>query len=167
MKRILALTLAALLLLSGCGAAKTDGDTKKPENKTQGIELGDVSLHIGSKLTDEDKASLGDPIGTSEAPSCMYEGFDIIYEYEGFTLQTNRQSEEEIVCIITVTDAKYPTQKGIKVGDSVDVVKEAYGTPVDESDYYLVYETTDNFDLTFSLNDGQVTVIEYALRAED
>lgn len=166
MKRILALALAAVLLLSGCGANKTGGDTKIPEN-TKGIVLGDVNLLIGGRLTDEDKETLGDPISTSEAPSCMYSGFDIIYEYDGFTLQTNQQSEDEIVCIITVEDSKYPTAKGIKVGDTADAVKDAYGDPADESDYYLVYETADNYDLSFSLSDGHVTVIEYAMRVED
>lgn len=166
MKRILALALAALLLLGGCGAAQTDGDNKKLQTETKGIELGEVSLYIGGRLTDEHKEMLGDPISTSEAPSCMYEGFDIIYEYEGFTLQTNQQSEDEIVCIVTVEDSQYPTAKGVKVGDSVDAVKDAYGDPTDESDYYLVYETADNYDLSFSLSDGQVTVIEYAIPIE-
>ncbi len=166
MKRIFALALALTLLLCGCGDNQPT-DTKKPEYAAKGIDLGDVTLLIGGRLTDEDKDALGDPISTSEAPSCLYAGFDIIYEYEGFTLQTNQQSEDEIVCIITVEDANYPTSKGIKVGDTAEAVIDAYGEPTDESDYYLVYETQDNYDLSFSLEDGRVSVIEYAVISEN
>lgn len=167
MKRILTLALAAALLLCGCGG-NTDGKdqnepTKTPDdNKANAIVLKDTTLYIGGNLTADKKEALGEPIGTSEAPSCLYEGSDIIYEYDGFTLQTNQQGEDEILCIVTVETAAYATAKDIKVGDAVEAVKDAYGEAEKETKYYIAY-TEDNTALTFSLSDGKVTAIEYAI----
>ena len=162
MKRILALTIAAMLLLGGCGV-KENNDSKKPAEHTEkGIQIGGVTLNIGGVLTDEKKEALGEPISTSEAPSCLYEGFDIVYEYEGFTLQTNQQSEDEIVCILTVETEKYPTAQGVKVGDTAEAVREAYGEAEEDTKYYLTY-TVDNTAITFSLSSGKVSAIEYAV----
>lgn len=164
MKRILALALALTLLLCGCGGKEDKGGnnthTTQPA-ETQGINLNGVKLLIGGVLSDEDKANLGQPVSTAEAPSCMYEGMDVIYEYDGFTLQTNQQSEDEIVCIVTITDPAYKTDKGVKIGDTADAVKKAYGAATEGNNYYLVY-AKEGFETTFNLSDGAVEEIVYA-----
>lgn len=163
MKRILALAIAATLLLSGCGG-KTDkgGDIKKPEaNAAADITLKGVPLNIGGELTDEMMNELGEPNEQTESPNCVYEGAVYDYLYDGFSLQVNQQESKNTLLMITITDTEYATDKGVKIGDTADAVKEAYGTATEESKYYLVY-AADGFDVTFHLNNGTVEEIVYA-----
>ena len=168
MKRILtmtlALTLAMALLLCGCGG-KDSGTTdngNKNSFQTAGIQIGGANLNIGGRLTDEIKSTLGEPISTSEAPSCLYEGMDTVYEYEGFFLQTSQMGDSEVVVIITIETANHTTNKGIKVGDPAEALNNAYGEPEEETKNYVVYRHDNNVTITYSLRDGKVSAIEYA-----
>lgn len=165
MKRLFALVLAAALLLCGCGGADKGGDQKKSDNHTENIRIGDTTLTIGKGLTNQQKADLGTPVSTSEAPSCLYEGYDMVYEYEGFSLQTNQQDEKEILCIVTLKSDAYPTDKGVKVGDTAAAVTDAYGKADETTKYYVVYHLSKTVVLTFYLEAGAVTSIEYAQAA--
>lgn len=167
MKRILtmtlALTLAMALLLCGCGGKDAGTtDNNKDKFQTAGIHIGDATLNIGGRLTDEIKTTLGDPVSTSEAPSCLYEGMDTVYEYEGFSVQTSQVGDSEIVVMITVETADHTTAKGIKVGDTAEAAANAYGEAVEETRNYVVYNDDTNTTVTFSLKDGKITAIEYA-----
>lgn len=163
MKRILALALALTLLLCGCGG-KTDkgGDTNKTEaNTAAGITLKGASLNIGGELTDEMLKKLGEPSEKTESPNCVYDGAVYDYIYTGFSLQVNQQESKSTLLMVTITDTAYKTDKGVKIGDTADTVKNAYGTATEESKYYLVY-AKETFELTFNLNDGAVEEIVYA-----
>ena len=163
MKKLIALAIAATLLLTGCGAGGNDvGGGNKPAFKTAGITLNDTNLFIGGNLSADKKASLGEPISTSEAPSCLYEGMDTIYEYEGFSVQTSQVGDSEIVVMITVETADHTTAKGIKIGDTAEAAANAYGEAVEETRNYVVYNDDTNTTVTFSLKDGKITAIEYA-----
>ena len=163
MKRILALALAALLLLSGCGKSNTtkEGDT----TATATVKLGEVALTVGDTLTADQKTALGEPASVSEAPSCHYEGMDTVYVYDGFSVQTYRYENADAIAVITVESDAYPTDKGIKVGDSLEAVSEAYGDPVEETKYYAVYDLTDKVTLTFELDGDKVATILYEEKA--
>jgi hypothetical protein len=163
MKRILALALALTLLLCGCGG-KTDkgGDTNKTEaNTAAGITLKGASLNIGGALTDEMLKKLGEPSEKTESPNCVYDGAVYDYIYAGFSLQVNQQESKNTLLMVTITDTAYKTDKGVKIGDTAEAVKNAYGTATEESKYYLVY-AKETFELTFNLNDGAVEEIVYA-----
>lgn len=161
MKRIFALAMAAMLLLCGCGK-----DNKKEEGGSKAaVKLGDVTVTVSEALTDEMKTALGEPIGTEEAPSCHYEGMDTVYVYDGFRIQTYRNGDTDAVAVITVESADHPTDKGVKVGDSTEAAKDAYGEAAEETAYYIVYDLTDNVTLTFELSDGKVATILYEEKA--
>ena len=163
MKRILALALAAMLLLCGCGG-KTDkgGDTNKTEaNTAAGITLKGASLNIGGELTDEMLKKLGEPSEKTEAPNCVYDGAVYDYYYDNFSLQINQQEDKNTLLMVTITDTAYKTDKGVKIGDAADTVKNAYGTATEENKYYLVY-AKEGIEITFNLNDGAVEEIVYA-----
>ena len=167
MKRILtmtlALTLAMALLLCGCGKdSGTTGNNDGNQFQTAGIQIGGATLNIGGRLTDEIQSTLGEPISTSEAPSCLYEGMDTVYEYEGFFLQTSQVGDSEVVVIITIETANHTTNKGIKVGDTAEALSNAYSNPVEETKNYVVYRHDNNVTVTFSLRDGKISAIEYA-----
>lgn len=164
MKRIFALALAATLLLCGCGG-NNDGGVTPPPTPTNGIVIHDTTLFIGGNLSADKQASLGEPISTSEAPSCLYEGMDTVREYDGFTLQTYRVGETDVIVMVTIETAAFVTDKGIKVGDTAEAVSTAYGAAAEETKNYVVYNDTPTTTLTFSLKNGVVTAIEYAQAA--
>lgn len=166
MKRILALALAAMLLLGGCGGKEIkDGNTnntKAPENSAgHSVTLGDVRVNVGGELTDEMLKKLGEPNEKTESPNCVYDGAVYDYYYDNFSLQVNQQEDKNTLLMVTITDTAYKTDKGVKIGDTADTVKNAYGTATEESKYYLVY-AKETFELTFNLNDGAVEEIVYA-----
>lgn len=162
MKRIFALALAVTLLLCGCGKS-TDNNDKGGNAAT--VKLGDVSLTVGAAFTAQQKDALGEPVSTEEAPSCHFDGMDTVYTYTGYSLQTYRQDDADILCVITIEDAAYPTDKGIKVGDTATAVTEAYGEAAEQTKYYVVYDLTEEVSLTFQLKDDAVTTILYELKA--
>ena len=165
MKRILALALAMTLLLCGCGGKEIkDGNTdnaKTPESPTgHSITLGGATLYVGGELTDEMLKKLGEPNEKTESPNCVYDGAVYDYYYDNFSLQVNQQESKNTLLMVTVTDPLFDAENGIKIGDTADQVKEAYGTATEENKYYLVY-AKETFELTFNLNDGAVEEIVY------
>ena len=160
MKRIFALTLAVLLLL--CGCQKADDNTDKNEGgNPAAVQLGDATVTAGEILTADAKTALGSPISVEEAPSCHYEGMDTVYRYDGFSIQTYRQDDADRVAVITIESDAYPTAKGIKVGDDLGTVMDAYSDPTESTNYYFVYDLTDKVTLTFELDGDKVAVILY------
>lgn len=161
MKRIFALALAVALLLCGCGK-----ENKKEEGGSKAaVKLGDVTVTVGETLTDEMKTALGEPASTEEAPSCHYEGMDTVYGYDGFSIQTYRKGDADCIAVVTIESASYPTDKGIKVGDNLDAVMDAYGEADEPGNYYWVYDLTDKVTLTFELDGDKVATILYEEKA--
>lgn len=166
MKRILALALALMLLLCGCGGKEDKGGnnetTKAPAKVTESsITLNGVAVSIGGDLTADMLKKLGEPSEKTESPNCVYEGAVYDYIYAGFSLQVNQQEGKNTLLMVTITDPAYKTDKGVKIGDTADTVKNAYGEATEGNNYYLVY-TEKGFETTFNLSDGAVEEIVYA-----
>lgn len=157
MKRFFALALAVAMLLCGCGK-----ENKKEEGGSKAaVKLGDTTVTVGETLTAEMKTALGEPVSVEEAPSCHFEGMDTVYRYDGFSIQTYRKEDADAIAVITVESADYPTDKGIKVGDNLDAVMDAYGEADEPTNYYWVYNLTDKVTLTFELDGDKVATILY------
>lgn len=166
MKRIFALTLAAILLLCGCGNGgndkKNEDGADKDNTDKAAIVLKDTTLKIGGELTEEMLNKLGEPNEKTASPNCVYDGAVYEYIYDGFTLQVNEQGDgKNTLLIATISDTAYQTADGIAIGDTLETVKEAYGEPTEGNDYYVVYELSDTVCLTFELEDGKVALILY------
>lgn len=159
MKRIMVFMVVCLLLLSGCG-----GQEETSTNKAA-VTLGDVTVTLGEALTQEQLDALGNPVDVQEAPSCHYEGMDTVRQYDGFSLQTYRQGDADILCVAVITGNPYPTDKNVAVGSTAQAVRDAYGTPVEDTEYYLVYDLTADVTLTFELEGDAVSAILYELKA--
>lgn len=167
MKRMLALALAALLLLTGCGGKKTDTPAKQEETTTYtGIALGDVTVRLGEALTAEQREKLGSPMETQQFPSCISGATDTKYVYSEFALQVYPQEDAEILQIVELLSDTYATEKGVKVGDTAEAVKQAYGDAIDESKFYIDYALTETITLSFELKDGIVKKIVYTAAVE-
>lgn len=173
MKRMLALALAAMLLFSGCGATgdNTDtNDTNGGNNASADTKVtvnlgGPASVTIGEPLTDVQKNRLGPAASVQEAPSCHYDGMDTVTTYNGFIIQTYRQEDADIVCLVEIQDRMLATEKGIQIGNDLEAVKAAYGEPKEATDFYVVYDLTNDVTITFELYGTSVSAVLYELAA--
>lgn len=156
MKRALVWIVLAALLLSGCGGKTVDGVS---------VALGNATVTMGSAVAQDQLAALGEPQDVQEAPSCHYEGMDTVRQYDGVSLQTYRQDDADILCVVMISSDAYATDKGVKVGDTAQSVQDAYGAPVEDAEYYVVYDAAADVSLTFELDGDIVTAILYELKA--
>lgn len=138
--RILAATLAALLALFAfvaCGGDTTppadttaapDAATDAPVAATPSgytFDAGKATLFIGADPSI--LGALGDPLDKLEAASCVHEGFDRVYYYAGFEVNTVPTADgREVITSIYLTDDSVTTTEGVYIGAKLDDVKAAY-----------------------------------------
>ena len=135
MKRILALCLTVLLVLSlaACGNDSNDNnddganvvqnDFKILYNGTvvvTGVEAKEIIPKLGN-YTSED----GEACGTNEK--------DVIYTLSGLEIETHVSGSSEIVRQIKILNDSVETEKGITIGSTKDDVVSAYGKNYEES----------------------------------
>lgn len=165
MKKIIAVCTLIFMLfaLSACGDPKDSGEAAFGE--------GDLIFELNNKAfaLDEDVSGLlselGNDFSLSEAPSCLYDGTDKTYEYEGITIYTYPLNGKDLIDEIQLTDSKYSTAKGITVGSTPDDVIGAYGEDyADEGGiitYRLVADDANSPCLYFIVEGGLVAGISY------
>jgi hypothetical protein len=71
--------------------------------------------------------ALGEPAALNAAPSCVFVGEDKEYVYEGLTAFTNPVGEQDIWFEMQLTNNTYATSRGIRVGDTLEMLQNAYG----------------------------------------
>ena len=95
------------------------------------------------------------------------------YHYQGLVIKTidNAENKKSSIVSIEITDAKYPTVRNIKVGDSYELLKETYpegnllgGEISNEEDDYR-YEPANYVDvMNFHIKDKKVeSILIYSL----
>ncbi len=185
MKKILAVTMAAaLLLLAGCGDSEkvisgdvvnvstggqqeTTGETESvqpPEQQAQTAAKGYVFMTGGITVEmDGDMnpilAALGEPVSYFEAASCAFEGLDKTYTYNGFEIDTYPAQDKDLISAVILKDDSVTTAEGICIGDSLEKVQGAYGEGEQENGM-VVYEK-DGMKLCFILQEDSIVSIEY------
>ena len=141
----IAAALAALLTalsLAACGDTDAGIDTDTDPASTPvttvtaptdavppsiyGFTAGEVFLYPGADPAV--LAALGDPQDKLEAKSCVHEGYDRIYYYSGFEVNTQPTADgREVIVSVYLTDDSVTTAEGVRIGDTLDAVKAAYG----------------------------------------
>lgn len=154
MKHILCLLLSVLLVLSLC--ACVDPVTEKT---TYAAVIEGVRIAVDDPA-ESVLSALGAWSSYDESPSCAFEGLDKIYGYGSFEIQTYTKDGKDYIRAIYLIDDGCRTQRDITIGDTVEAVKEAYGTPTQESESSLQY-AGDGMTLAFLIRDGRVTNIQY------
>ncbi len=111
--------------------------------------------------------AIGDPVEPPfQAASCAGQGMDTTYNYPGFYIQTYEEEGSELIRGVVITDPLVDCG-GIHIGDTLEAVKEVYGTPTSEDDFGLEYRsgnvalrfTTDGFN---SITDITYIVMQWA-----
>ena len=163
-KLITVFIIAAMLLLAvACtgGNAAPQGDFTKAD---MGIKIGDTTYSIRT-----DSAPLIEALGPdyeySYVVSCVYDGDDKTYEYDGIVVSTVPVDGKDIIEMITITSANYTTLRGITVGATLDDIVAAYGDKYFDDGYitYTYDNDPENYNterLQFELDDsGKVATI--------
>ncbi len=187
MKKVLAMTMAAaLLLLAGCGDSErvisgevvnvtTGSQVQEVTGEQEGLQpssqqeqttavkgyvfvTGGVTVEMDGDMAPV-LAALGEPASYFEAASCAFEGLDKIYTYNGFEIDTYPAQDTDLVSAVILKDDSVTTAEGICIGDSLEKLLAAYGEGNQENGM-LVYEK-DGMKLCFILQDDSVISIEY------
>jgi hypothetical protein len=158
-----------LILLSACGEQK--GVNNGAEDVEKGINEKDLVFTIGEKefLLNSDVKLLLDALGRdyvlSEAPSCLYEGNDKAFEYEGIAIYTYPVDGKDLIDEIVLIGEQYKTGRGISVGSTIEELTSAYGEDYIEEGNMITYRLNpDDMKspcLYFIINDGTVESISY------
>ena len=172
MKRYITAVILILMLICltacGRGTQKNGANAEKtasPQETAQQeagwyFEKGDVKIEIGAKAEPILKA-LGDPKSSYEAPSCAFDGMDVIYTYPGFEVLTYVMDGEAKISGVVLRDDTVETAEGICIGSSKADVEAAYGK-IEEGATSLQV-TRGSCELLVILTDDAVSSIQYLM----
>ena len=169
MKKILSCILIAMMCVSLFSCTENpdvssgkSNEAKNIDNKTAEkfvFELNGVSFSPNDNTADF-ISKLGEPASYFESESCAFQGLDKVYTYSGIVIRTYPKDNADYVLNIELKDDSVSTPEGAFIGDSVDTVKQIYGTPDDETPTALIYKK-DATLLYFTFADDTVTAITY------
>ncbi len=168
MKKIIIALLSVLFALTACTAngqndtntndsadtaVSLDESSSASEEDTSTyyiIEFEDKSISIGGVAEDEAIAALGEPSSITEAPSCVYEGVDRLFNYGAFTLTTTPDADgnDRITEFSVISDA-ISLKNGITIGSDKAAVEAAFGT-----DYTASFGV-----LKFALTGAEISIV--------
>ncbi len=152
MKRILLITLALVMLVSlvACGGniddtSDTDdttdtndaADTTEPvgdvsDGGAYTVSLGSFSITIGGDA-DALNATLGEPLDYMEAPSCIHEGYDKVYVFDGYSISTSPKADgTQYVSELSLTSDVVAIDGTLMIGCDVSAIEAKFGTDYTE-----------------------------------
>lgn len=160
---LLSLLLPLVLLLSACGApAAQDLAAAPAENAEEtpfSVTVRGAVLTPGREADVE--ALLGKPDAFLSAPSCVHEGTDVLYTYADAEVAAARSKDgKETVTSVALLSGAAATAEGVKLGDPVSAVTDAYGACEPKLGRYVY--ARGGTTLTFTAENGVVTAILYA-----
>lgn len=151
MKKILAFLLAASLALTmaACGGEAASTNDTAGGTDTAAVSAAEpyaVALDNGKTVTINGEANaaiaaLGTQLDFMEAPSCVHEGSDKVYTYDGYTVTTSPDGKGgEYVAELALTSDVVALDNGLYIGCALADVKKAYGEDFTESFGVYKYE---------------------------
>ncbi len=173
----LAMLLAAMLVLVGCGgggedttaaagagggetAAETAGEAAGSDAYV--FQSGDVTIAMNAEAAPIVEA-LGEYDDYFESESCAFDGLDKQYTYGSFILKTYPLEDVDYVSSVEIRDDLVSTPEGISIGSTAEDVVAAYGEPAEEGTYSY---TKGDCTLLLLVQDGAVTSIQYTAITE-
>jgi len=151
---ILMIAILAMMWLTGCSSV--EAQPTEPEKEL-------VFLYNGMEIAMGVEAApvlevLGEPKSYTETPSCLFEGVDKTYYYDGFYLTTSPSPEGDRIRKLWFADDSVQTPEGIAIGDEAAEVVEAYDVETCGDVYF--YDRGDTC-LNIITRKGIVTSVQY------
>ncbi len=138
-----------------------DADADKTADSARVVTLSDGrTIEIGA-AADAAIALLGEYDDMYEAPSCVHEGYDRFYTYDGFSVTTAPQENGDIVTEFLIESSACTLANGITIGSSAEDVTAAYGEDYSESFGTMRYEY-DGVTLTIVTDGTSVTSVLFS-----
>lgn len=186
MKKMFAVLLAMLMLLSLCACGNTDkpqetnapAATDAPATEPAATEEGELDGGADIGVVPQDPfvftfegvtlipgdiyeaAALPEPTSVYQVPSCAIEGTDNVYSFDTVEITAFHDGTQEIIYSIAIFDPNVCTDEGLYLGDDVARVIELYGEDYVENGTAMVY-TKGNTELTIILQNGFVVDMEF------
>ena len=105
--------------------------------------------------------ALGEYTDMFEAPSCVHEGFDRVYTYDGFSVTTSPdENGADYVAEVAVESSSCALENGLTVGSTVDDMAAAYGEDYTDSFGFITYEL-EGATASFVTDGGVITSIVF------
>lgn len=161
------IVLTGVFLLTGCSSQKAAGkkvSSASDSQKNKTTALDDKSVLINGMTVSLDApfsdvtALLGESQNSESVASCVYDGDEKIYSYDGITVQTYPKDNNEYVSSYKISSDQYKVSGNTQVGSSEDDLKAEYPDGTDTGATYLVDK--DTYGRSYTLSDGKVTQIE-------
>ncbi len=191
MRGISALLVVSMLSLTGCGssgetttaateagtdaavttaaATEQEGTTGQATEDTDKdsqvwyFQKGDVRIEMMAP-SDPIIEALGEYKSSYEAPSCAFDGMDLVYTYAGFEVLSYDQNGTRLITGVVLRDDTVGTPEGIYIGSDIASVEKVYGEVAEGANNLIL--TRGNTDLLLIFKDGVVSSIQYLLRNE-
>ncbi len=180
-KLLLTLLLAtAVLTFAACGSdsqkapeAQTSAKQDEAQDDAQDTQADagawyfqkdDVKIEMNAPA-DPILEALGESQSSYEAPSCAFDGMDVVYTYAGFEVLTYVENENAIISGVVLRDDTVETVEGICIGSSKADVEAAYGQKFEDGATTLELNKG-NCQLLVILTDDTVSSIQYLLNTD-
>lgn len=149
------LGISTLVSFSG-GESKEQGSN---EQKDIEVKVNNETISLNEDI-EEIMKKIGEYKEYSESKSCLYEGFDRKYTYDGIVINTYPKGDKNYVSTIEVLSKDVILSKNVKVGDSANKIVEVFGEDyAEKEETYCTYEYG-NYGIAFYFEDGLIDVIE-------
>ena len=185
MKKILVLILSLALITAFCAcgteeavtadtSAVTDDavgitaevtETDAPEETSPAEdEIYVITLDNGTVIpvgsTDEEAVTaLGTPVEVLEASSCIHEGYDRVYTFDGFSITTSPDGKgNQYIAEFTMLSDLVAFENGLTVGSPADALTAVFGEDYKEQFGVLTY-TLDSVTVSAVIDDAAVSGI--------
>lgn len=92
---------------------------------------GGITVTVGG--SDEILGELGEPVSYMEAPSCVHDGFDKVYTFDGFCITTSPDANKtQYVAELSLISDTAAFEGGLTIGSDVSEVEDIFGTEFTE-----------------------------------
>ncbi len=108
------------------------------------------------------KSKIGEPLEMTSAPSCYYDGDDKSFIYDGFTIYTYPDGENDYVVSIEFSTDAVSTVKGARVGMAIEEALAIYGEGYSVNGSNYQYQI-DNRYMYFYVQNGFIVNIGIVL----
>ena len=169
---IIGLIAACAMAFTACSGSNTNSSaqgsdasqaTAASQGESQGsgwvFKSGDVEIAMNAPAAPIIE-KLGQAKSSYEAPSCAFDGMDVVYSYAGFDLLTyTSDGKDAKVSGVVLRDDSVETPEGLFIGSDKAAVENTYGKMEDGANNLRI--TKGNCELLIILTDGAVSSIQY------